>query len=303
MKILITGANGFIGRNLIQDLKQSPGNELYALSRKSFSPEGVVCLTGDVLDKPRLMELFEQTSFDAVIHLAAITEHHQIVDNRFQTFDTNLKGTINLLECFNAYCKGALFLYASTGKVYGKTNQMPITETAVTNPQNILGKSKRITEEVIDFYAVPENKYLICRIFNIYGEFQRRSFVVPTIIDQLEQPYISLGNLKDLRDYLYIRDLCSAIMSCLDYRQAFAEVDVVNIGSGEPACVQDILREMEQLLERKIEVCIDRSRMRSDETSVEFCDHSKLTRLTGWKPRYTLPEGLSQTLKYEGVIR
>lgn len=302
MKILITGANGFIGQKLIQDLKSFSAADVYSLSRKTVSSDSGYWIVGDVLDAESVDAIFREHCFDVVVHLAAITAHDDIVNHRYSTFDTNLKGTINLLSSFNRYCKNSFFLYASTGKVYGKTNEMPISETAVTNPKNILGKSKRITEEVIDFYAVPQNKYLVCRIFNIYGEAQKRSFVVPTIIDQLREKEITLGSIRDFRDYLYIDDLSSALISCISHREKFAPVDYVNIGSGEPACVMDIIHEMEELLERKIVVRVDESRMRVDETPVEFCDHSKLTSLTGWEPSYSLKSGLQKTLVAEGVL-
>lgn len=302
MKILITGASGFIGQKLIRDLQNNSETELYALSRHFLSIPNLHYIYSDVLDEKNMEELFKTVRFDVVIHLAAITAHREIVDNRLETLNTNLQGTINLLNNFNTYCKGGLFLYASTGKVYGKTNEMPISEAAIVNPQNILGKSKFIAERIIDFYAIPENKYLICRIFNIYGENQKRNFVVPTIIDQLKLPAITLGNLNELRDYLYIDDLLSALIACIYKGDGFSRFDYVNIGKGEPACVADILRELEELLGRKLNVIEDRSRFRKDETQIEFCDHNKLTSITGWKPRYSLKEGLFKTLKGEGIL-
>ena len=172
---------------------------------------------------------------------------------------------------------------------------------ALTNPQNILGKSKRITEQVIDFYAIPENKYLICRIFNIYGEKQKRNFVVPTIIEQLTQTYIQLGNIEDKRDYLYIDDLSLAIQACLKSALYFNNVDYVNIGLGEPISVFDIVKTIEKILNKKLRIQINKALFRTDETPVEFCCNKKLRDLTGWQPRYSLLEGLKKTLIAEGI--
>lgn len=302
MNILITGASGFIGQKLIHDMLKVKGLSLYALFRQEVSISEVTCFQANILDLERLDEIFRSNTFHYVIHLAAITEHAQIVDNRLEAFNLNLHGTMNLLTCFNKYCKGACFLYASTGKVYGKTNEMPISENALVNPQNILGKTKRITEEVIDFYAIPQNQYLICRIFNIYGEKQKRSFVVPTIIDQLDEPVIVLGNLKDIRDYLHIDDLSAALKACVFQSGQFKPVDYINIGSGEPACVADILREIGILIGKRLKVQISTQRLRQDETLVEFCNREKITSLTGWKPTLSLTEGLQQMLKFEGRI-
>lgn len=304
MKVLVTGAGGFIGKRLCETLSGKANVEVFALSRRVQTfPEQVSCVSGDIMDPERVDQIFREHRFDAVVHLAAITEHEAIVDRKMETFSINLDGTLNLLRSFNRYCKGAQFLYASTGKVYGKTNEMPITENAICNPLNILGKSKRITEQVIDFYSIPENKYLICRIFNIYGEWQKRNFVVPTILDQLQQPELHLGNMKDERDYLYIEDLISALCACLEHREVFGNVDVVNIGSGVPTRVEDILREIESIIGRKISVRIEENRFRNDETPVEFCSHKKLTEMTGWTPKYSLGEGLRKTMEREWNIK
>ena len=276
--------------------------EVYALSRNISGSSKAIALQGDVLDPNAIEQIFSAHTFDAVFHLAAITEHHAIVDDKAATFRTNLQGTMNLLESFNRHCNGAVFLYASTGKVYGKTNEMPITERAYANPQNILGKSKRITEETIELYAVPRNQYLICRIFNIYGEGQKRSFVIPTVIDQINSPIITLGNMTDLRDYLYIRDLIDALIACMKHTERFAGVDYVNIGSGVPANVADIVHIVEELVGKKLLVTLDAGRLRSDETPVEFCSNRKLSELTGWKAQYSLREGIESTLKREGAI-
>lgn len=302
MKILITGGSGFIGQNLIHALIKKEDIEIFSLSKGQVHFSGATAIQCDILEQQKVERLFQKIHFDVVIHLAAITEHYAIVDDRFKTFQTNLQGTINLLECFNRYCEGGLFLYSSTGKVYGDTNEMPISETARIFPKNILGKTKHITEQIIDFYAEPKNQYLICRIFNIYGEHQKRSFVVPTIIDQLDEPVLKLGALEDQRDYLYIDDLIAALITCIQYRQQFASVDYVNIGSGQPACVADILHEIEILTGKKIKVHIEQSKLRTDETPLEYCSHEKLTKLTGWVPAFTLQTGLKKTLQNEGVI-
>ena len=302
MKILITGGSGFIGRHLIRVLSQNEDAEIYVLSRKEMNDPNVTVLHGDVLNAEQIESIFCEYSFDVVYHFAAITEHHRIVDEKAQTFRTNLQGTINLLESFNRHCNNSLFVYSSTGKVYGKSNEMPLSESAYVNPQNILGKTKRITEEVIELYAIPKNQYLCCRIFNIFGEWQKRSFVVPTILDQLNESSIYLGALHDLRDYLYIDDLISAFIACQNNASNFSQVDYVNIGSGIPADVSDILDAISELLGRKLDVSIDKSKLRNDETVVEFCNNRKLREKTGWQPQYSLKAGLSKMLQQEGVL-
>lgn len=303
MRILVTGASGFIGRKLIGALKADSDTEVFALSaNENIEISGVHSYRCNVLDADGVEKVFSENTFDSVVHLAAVTAHSEIIDNKIKTFEINLHGTINLLNSFNRHCRGGQFIYASSGKVYGKTNEMPISENAILNPTNILGKTKRMTEEVIDFYAQQENRYLILRIFNVYGEGQRSNFVVPTIIAQLSEKEINLGNIKDLRDYIYIGDLIDAFKACIAHPEAFSNVDYVNVGSGEPVSVADILREIETLINRKLTVTINPQKLRHDEMPVEYCSNNKLTKLTGWLPKHSLTDGLKSTLKNEGII-
>ncbi len=298
MRILVTGSSGFIGTGIVRMLRDDAGCEVFALSRKRREETGVKSVEADILDSDKINSLFEEFRFDAVVHLAAITAHKDIVDNKFQTFDINLRGTENLLKAFNKYCDSSVFFYASTGKVYGNTDEMPISESALVRPMNVLGKTKRITEEVIEFYAQPYNRYIIGRIFNVYGEYQKANFIVPTILSQIRNEYIKLGNITDKRDYLYIEDLLKAIKACIIQKDKFSPVDYVNIGSGIPISVGDILSEIEDIIGRKIEVQVDTSRFRNDETSIEFCKNEKLMDLTGWKPQVSLKEGLRRVIDW-----
>lgn len=309
MKILITGSGGFIGRRIIQNWKDYSGVELYGLTRKLSGSKDVeekdkICLLEcDVRNKEALRNIFMENKFDVVLHLAAITEHNAIVNHKDETFDINLYGTIHILKCINELCENTLFLYASSGKVYGKTNEMPISENAYTNPTTILGKSKQITEQVIDFYSESKNQYLICRIFNVYGEKQKRNFVLPTIMEQIDNAEISLGNIEDLRDYLYIDDLISAFWACIENRNKFKKYDIVNLGSGEPASVKDIINIIEKIINRKLEITIDKEKIRDNETKVEYCNNQKIKEMTGWRPKYSMYDGIKQVLKKEGFIK
>ena len=303
MNALITGANGFIGKHLIDRWIMLDDVRIFALTRVDNNKwEKIHHLTADVLDEYAIDNIFQEHEFDVVVHLAALTEHDAIVNHKYDTFDVNLRGTTNILKAFNKYCKDALFVFASTGKVYGKTNELPITEHALTNPTNILGKSKRIVEEVIDFYAEPYNKYLICRIFNVFGEYQKRNFVLPTIIEQLDEEKICLGNTRDFRDYIYIDDCVNALLACINSQEKLSNVDIINIGSGEPISVLDIMDVVRCLTGKELKVMVEEKRKRKDETFAEYCDNSKLVNLSGWCKEFSLEAAIEKTLKAEGIL-
>lgn len=306
MKLLITGASGFIGRSLIKRLKDAPDITIYMISRKDILTEpSVTNYCCDILDEHAVNKIFERQTFDAVIHLAALTAHEEIINNKNLALRTNLKGTENIISAFNRFCTNAVFYYASSGKVYGRTDEMPITENAIERPTTVLGKGKYITERVIEFYAdVESNKYIIMRIFNVYGGEQKENFVVPTILKQLSKGNrLELGNIYDKRDYLYIEDLVSAVEALMKNRQMLSHFEIVNIGSGIPVSAEDIIEELKRILNRtEIKIDISKRRMRSDETEVEFCSTRKLHELTGWEKRFDLQTGLAETCRQQGLL-
>ncbi len=292
MKILITGAGGFIGRNLVDKFGTREDIQVMGTTHKKVQL-GIPSCVLDVLDEESIQRIFQRDRFDVVIHLAALTAHDQIVDNKYEALQLNLKGTRNILESFNKYSKGALFIYASTGKVYGNVKTYPINEEMRTSPTNTLGKSKLITERLIDFYAEEGNQYMITRVFNIYGDGQRENFVVPTIVKQLKTGRsLSLGNILDKRDYLHIDDLVNAILCCIDNHANFSKFDIVNIGSGIPVSVEDIVHCFEAELGYSIDINVEKKKMRYDEMSVEYCSNKKLMNLTGWNQSIPLQEGI-----------
>lgn len=306
MKLLITGADGFIGRNLIKRLKNVPDVDIYTISRKSvISEPSVTNYCCDILDESAVHKIFEHQTFDVVIHLAALTAHEDIINNKNLALCTNLKGTENIISAFNRFCTNAVFYYASSGKVYGRTNEMPITENAIERPTTILGKGKYITERIIEFYSdVKSNKYTIMRIFNVYGGEQKKNFIVPTLLKQLsEGNQLELGNIYDKRDYLYIEDLISAIEALISNRHKLSHFEIVNIGSGIPVSVEKIVEELKRILNREeIKINISKQRMRSDETEVEYCITKKLYKLTGWHSKFDLHAGLTETCKQQGLL-
>ncbi|MDE5803262.1 MAG: NAD(P)-dependent oxidoreductase [Lachnospiraceae bacterium] len=306
MKVLLTGANGFIGSNLIRKLECEPDMEIHTIARKPFGTDAaVVNHCCDILDRQGVFEIFEKQSFDVVIHLAALTAHEEIINNKNLALGINLQGTENVVSAFNQFCTNAVFFYSSSGKVYGRTNEMPITEKAIERPTTILGKGKYITERILDFYAdVESNKYVVMRIFNVYGGDQKENFIVPTLLKQLsEGSSLELGNIYDKRDYLYIDDLVAAIESLIYNRQKLSSFEIVNVGSGVPVSVEDMIEELKFILKRpEVTVTISPQRMRYDETAVEYCSTKKIHELTGWERKFDLRAGLTETCRKRGMI-
>ena len=159
MRILVTGINGFIGQHLAKTLVLK-GYNVVGLGRKETcsvkSAHNYFC--GNILDKRLVKKAMD--GVDTVVHLAAVTTHKDMIENKFETFEINFQGTKNILDILPKSSVKKL-IYSSTGKVYGTIKSLPITEEHPTLPLSILGKSKLITEKLIDFYSLRHPTFLL----------------------------------------------------------------------------------------------------------------------------------------------
>jgi UDP-glucose 4-epimerase len=301
MKILITGVSGFIGQALAASL--SLKHEVVGIGRRRLQDNNGSYHQIDVFNRQGIESLFKENNFDVVVHLAALTGHADIIDNKFEALNLNISGTINLLSLFAKYCKNGLFLFSSTGKVYGKTNELPITEAAFTCPTNVLGKSKLITEDVVKFfsdYDINNNQYCCARIFNVYGPKQAANFIVPTLLALMKQgSVLQLGNTKDRRDYLYIDDLITALSTIIEQRGHLGTMEILNIASGVPTSVEDIINVFSLLNQTSYDIVVDQNKLRYDETPDEYACIDKMRMLFGWRPLHNLEAGITKVWEAE----
>lgn len=296
MSILITGCNGFIGCALLEALR--PDEEIVGvgLSRRPASPR---CRYRqmDITDRGCVAALFREHRFSTVYHFAAITEHSRIVEQKNSTLAETLRGTLNLLEEFEAG-GGERFVYASSGKVYGTMSSSGLREDGPTEPTNALGKTKLLAENVIRFFAEGSpRQYIVARLFNVFGPAQKATFVIPAILTQLRTSRsIRLGELGHKRDYVYIDDVIEAVL-LLSSAGLPPGLSIFNVGSGVPRSVADILAELETLFGFRIHTDTEPSRLRPDERTEEFADVARL-RALGWQPRHDFRDGLRRTAAY-----
>lgn len=283
MRILITGINGFIGRHLAKRLIER-GHKVWGVKNEK----------GGVINK----KVVERAvgGADIVIHLAALTSHKDIVENKLETLETNLAGTKNVLEAFIKSKTTKKFLYASTGKVYGKIVHLPITETHPTNPLNILGKSKLITENLIDFYSNQDKEFVIFRIFNIYGPGQSEDFLIPTILKQLEKGNkLVLGDIKAKRDCIYIDDVVDAFVKVIE-QKGLKGLSIFNLASGKSFSAAEIVKMIGKIKGANIKVKSDLKKVRHDEMKDEYGSFTKAKKTFGWEPKISLQKGLEKII-------
>lgn len=292
MRILITGINGFIGLHLADKLLER-GHLIVGIGRTKECkvPDIKTYYEGTVLDKKLLEKAIKDV--EIVIHLAAITSHKEIVDKKSKAIATNLLGTKNVLNIFSN-SKARKFLYASTGKVYGKVLYLPITENHPTNPLNILGKSKLEVEKLIGSYESDKKEFLIFRIFNVYGQGQNQNFLISTILKQLSngKDEIVLGDMEAKRDYIYIDDLVSAFVLAIE-SEGQPGLSIYNICTGKGSSALQIVDMISKIKGARIKIRVDQNLKRSDEAKDEYGSFEKAQRYLGWKPKISLREGLN----------
>jgi len=300
MNVLITGINGFIGRNLAAHLsKRGYGVIGIDISKDCVVNHISAYYSGSILDNDLISKVIKNV--DVIIHLAALTSHTDIVNNKFRTLEINLKGTQNILDAFNCSERAHKFIYSSTGKVYGEIKQVPITEKSPTKPLNILGKSKLITEQLIDFYSDSDKDFTIFRIFQIYGPNQQNNFLIPTILSQVDnickkKVKIVLGDIKAKRDYVYVDDVINAFIKAIEVKNK-TNLNIFNICTGKPSSAEEIVEIIAVQLGIHVDIEINKKLFRSDEMDVEYGSYKKAQNFLEWSPQFTLEQGLINTIE------
>lgn len=307
-KVLVTGADGFIGSHLVEMLV-SRGAKVKALSLyNSFNNWGwlentscldqieVVC--GDVRDPNFCREITQ--GMDVVFHLAALIAipYSYVAPDSYVA--TNITGTLNMLQAAkDAGVKR--FLHTSTSEVYGTARFVPISEEHPLQPQSPYSATKIGADALaMSFYNSFDFPVTVVRPFNTYGPRQSARAVIPTIITQIldGQQSIRLGSLHPTRDFNYVEDTCRGFFALAECDNAVGKT--INIGSNREISVGDLVGLIKEATQTDIVIETDDQRKRPEQSEVErlWCDNSKILELTGFAPQVTLREGLARTVAW-----
>lgn len=308
MRVLVTGAGGFIGSHLTERLVQrgysvkvfvhynSQGN-LGWLETSSVG-NYVEVVNGDIRDYDVVRRAVEGT--EVVFHLAALISIPYSYVSPVAYIRTNVEGTYNVLQAAREVGIRRV-IHTSTSEVYGSARYVPIDEDHPLQAQSPYAASKIAADQLaLSYYRSYGLPVTIVRPFNTFGPRQSTRAVIPTIIAQVLSgaETIKLGNLYPTRDFNYVLDTVEGFLAAVSVEQTVGEV--VNIGSGRETSIGDVVHVLETIMGRRIRVIVDESRVRPNESEVArlVCDSTKIRQLTGWKPRYTLEEGLAQTVEW-----
>jgi nucleoside-diphosphate-sugar epimerase len=272
-RVLVTGGSGFIGKHLVPRLR-AEGHEVFPPARTS----------GDVAE-PATWKSYPAA--DVVVHLAAKSFVPDSWEAPGVFLRTNLLGTITAME----YCRahGAHLVFPSS-YMYGDAGPQPIPESAALVAKNPYALSKKLAEEACEFFATRFGiNVTILRLFNIYGPGQSDPFLIPTIVNQLKAGReVHVRDLEPRRDYVYVRDVVDAMVKAVETGRGFR---VFNLGSGASHSVADLIRTIQEVWGTDLPVRSD-GRRRPDEIMDTVADIARAEQQLGWKPRFTLRQGI-----------
>jgi len=308
LKILVTGAGGFIGSHLCEELVKR-GHNVRALilynSRNNWgwlenSPliGGMEIVTGNVRDYDSVKSCLQDV--DLVFHLAALIGIPYSYISPLAYIKTNLEGTYNICQAA-AELGTKKVVVTSTSEVYGTARYVPIDEAHPLQAQSPYAATKIAADQLaLSYYRSFGLPVAVARPFNTYGPRQSTRAVVPTIITQIlgENKTVRLGSLIPTRDLNFVRDTVKG-MICVGFSEKCTG-EIVNLGSGSEISIRDLVKMIENISGIKAEIEIDPPRIRPEASEVErlLCDNKKAVTLTGWQPQFTLEEGLRETIEW-----
>lgn len=309
-KILVTGADGFIGSHLVEKLIEE-GYEVRAFALyNSFNTWGwldtlpqetlnkIDVFTGDVRDPNAVRTAME--GMDGVMHLAALIAIPFSYYAPDTYVDTNVKGTLNVLQAArNLNTKRVLV--TSTSEVYGTAQYVPIDEKHPYQGQSPYSATKIGADRLAEsFYRSFELPLTIVRPFNTFGPRQSARAVIPTIITQLlsGKTEIKLGSLEPTRDFNYVKDTARGFIEILKSDRTIGEE--INIATQKEISIGQLAEELIRQINPEAKIICDEQRLRPKNSEVErlLGDNTKIKSLTNWRPQYTFEEGIAETIAW-----
>ena len=311
-KVLVTGADGFIGSHLVEKLTESDFHVRALVHYNSKGSWGLLedipnirkrknleVSLGDINDPYFCFKLMQD--IELVFHLAALIAipYSYVAPESF--FQTNVLGTVNLLESAK-FTRVKRFLHVSTSEVYGSAKYSPINEIHPLQPQSPYSASKIGAEgAALSYFLSFDLPVTIVRPFNNFGPRQSARAVIPTIVSELISPEVKelkLGLLKPIRDYIFVKDTVDALITIAQCQSAVGEV--LNIGLGKGRTIEEIFYLISKLLGIKKKVILDKNRLRPAKSEVWelICDNTKLKKMTNWKPKTDFETGLLETIAW-----
>ena len=308
-KILVTGADGFIGSHLVERLVRGGYDVRAFVLYNSFNSWGWLdqcaedvkgrfeVFSGDIRDPHGVRVAMK--GCDTVLHLAALIAIPYSYHSPDTYVDTNVKGTLNVLQAARELGVQKV-IHTSTSEVYGTARFVPITEEHPLQGQSPYSASKIGADQMAySFYTSFQLPVMILRPFNTYGPRQSARAVIPTIISQIAngERRLKLGSISPTRDFNYVADTVSGFIAGLESDRGLGEV--INLGSNYEISIEHTVHLIAKLMNANVEIETDEQRLRPEKSEVErlWADNKKAAELLNWHPDFSNLEGLSRGLE------
>jgi len=310
MRVLITGAGGFVGRHLVTKLQAvlPVGAEIIATGRTEFSIAGpVVVRQLDITDADAVVAEISQSRPTHVVHLAGIAAIPEVGANVLTAWTTHLFGTLYLARAILKQAPDCLLIFAGSGQVYGDTAKsgLPLDETALLAPVNEYASSKAAADLALGALAKQGLRVVRFRPFNHTGPGQTEDFVVPSFAAQIARieagrhpPVIRVGNLEAQRDFLDVRDVVAAYALAVLKSDIIMPGTILNVASGIPRRVRDVLGSLLARSSLTINVELDPDRMRPSDTPRFVGDATQTRELLAWRPEWEFDRTLASVMEH-----
>jgi NAD dependent epimerase/dehydratase len=313
-KVLVTGADGFIGSHLTETLVRQGYETKAFVLYNSFNSWGWLdhcepevkgqfeVFAGDIRDPHGVRKAME--GCDTVLHLAALIAIPYSYHSPDTYIDTNIKGTLNVVQAVREL-EISKVVHTSTSEVYGTAQFVPITEDHPLEGQSPYSASKIGADQLaMSFYNSFGTPVSIIRPFNTYGPRQSARAVIPTIVTQIAngQRQIKLGAIHPTRDFNYVGDTVSGFISALESGESIGEI--INLGSGFEISIGDTANKIADVMGAEIEIMTDNQRLRPEKSEVErlWADNTKAKKILKWEPQYGgitgFHKGLEKTVEW-----
>ena len=310
MKVLVTGADGFIGSHLTEELVKR-GYDVKAFTYyNSFGTWGwldslprairdqIEIFQGDIRDPNGVRTAVK--GVEQIFHLAALIAIPFSYHSPDSYVDTNIKGTLNVLQAARDYDVSKIMI-TSTSEVYGTAQYVPIDEQHPFQGQSPYSATKIGADRLAEsFYRSFGTPIAIVRPFNTYGPRQSARAVIPAIISQLlaGEKRIKLGALTPTRDFNYVKDTVGGFISIAESENTIGQE--INIATQQEISIGELAREIISQINPQAEIICDEERLRPEKSEVNrlLGCNAKIRKLTGWKPEYTLSQGIAETIRW-----
>lgn len=309
-KVLVTGADGFIGSHLVEKLLEEGKRVKAFVYYNSFNTWGwldtlpsqmlkeIEIFTGDIRDPNGVREAAK--GVDEVFHLAALIAIPFSYHSPDSYIDTNIKGTLNVLQAARDFNLKRV-LVTSTSEVYGTAQYVPIDEKHPFQGQSPYSATKIGADRLAEsFYRSFDTPITIVRPFNTYGPRQSARAVIPTIISQLlaGRDHIKLGSLSPTRDFNYVKDTVNGFVEIAKSDKTIGEE--INIATQQEISIGQLASEIINQINPDAKIVCDEQRLRPENSEVNrlLGSNQKIKALTCWEPEYTFKEGLTETINW-----